>query len=234
MTEDEDFPYQSADPDLQPPPDQQTPQAIDEHVNQDLKILLRLLVGTAVEGSDEFKRRARLWQAEMNASDPSRMVISLEDETEASRLRYTLVGLLFQALDSGYKSLSLLDKVSSQAYTIFSHMFAPLTKSRLWQPVQGRYDFYGEKGESIVNSWTSIGRREEQLSRALVRQQAYDEIVNDVIDYLAQKPEVRDLVQQQSVGMAGELVDDLRERSSEFDSLLEERVNALLRRKRNP
>ena len=111
-------------------------------------------------------------------------------------------------------------------------MFAPLTKSRLWRPVQERFDIYSERGESIVNSWMNIGRREEQVSRALVRQQAYEETVNDVIDYLAQKPEVRELVQQQSVGMAGEIVDDIRERSSEYDTLLEERVNKLLRRKR--
>lgn len=233
ITVDEDFPYQSADPELQPPQAQSTPQEVDEQVNQDMKILLRLLVGTAVEGSDEFRRRARLWQAEMNISDPSRMVISLEDETDAARLRYTLVGFLFQAIDAGYNSLNLLERVSSQAYTIFSRMFAPLSKSRLWQPVQEHYEFYGEKGESIVNSWINTGRREEQVSRALVRKQAYEELINDVIEYLAQKPEVRELVQQQSVGMAGEIVGDLRERSSEFDSLLEERVNTLLRRQRN-
>ena len=68
--------------------------------------MLRLLIGTAAEGSDELLRRARLWQAEMDKSDPSRMVISPENETEAARLRYTLVGFLFQAIDAGYNSLS--------------------------------------------------------------------------------------------------------------------------------
>lgn len=230
---DDDFPYQSDDPELQPSQDQTTLPAVDEQVNQDLKILLRLLVGTAIEGSDEFRRRARLWQAETNATELSGIVISLEDETEASRLRYSLLGFLFQAIDAGYKSLSFLDTVSSQAYTIVARMFAPLTKSRLWRPIQERYDFYGETGESIVNSWINTGRREEQVSRALARKQAYEQIIDEAIGYLAQKPEVRELVQQQSVSMAGEVVDEIRERSSEFDSLLEERVNTLLRRRRN-
>jgi hypothetical protein len=113
----EDFPYQSDDPELQAPQDQSTPQEIDEQVNQDIKILLRLLIGTAVEGSDEFRRRARLWQAEMNVTDPSRAVISLEDETEASRLRYSLLGFLFQTMDAGYKSLSFLNSLFT-SYTI--------------------------------------------------------------------------------------------------------------------
>jgi hypothetical protein len=126
----------------------------------------------------------------------------------------------------------LLDVASSQAYALVSRAFAPLTKSRFWLPVQESFDFYSESGESIVNSWIHIGRREEQIGRALVRKQASDEIVDDLIAYLAQKPELRDLVQQQSVGMAEEIVEDLRDRSSEFDSQLEERVNRLIRRRR--
>jgi hypothetical protein len=232
LTQDEDFPYQSSDPSLQPPPDQPAPQARDDQDDQELKFLLRLLIGTAVEGSEEFRRRVRLWQAEMRASDPSRMVISPQDETSAAQLRYSLIGFLFQAVDAGYKSLSLLDVTSSQVYALVSHAFAPLKKSRFWRPVQERFDYYSATGESIVNSWTHIGRREEQVSRALVRKQASDEIVDDLIAYLAQKPELRDLIQQQSVGMAEELVEDLRDRSSEFDSQLEERVNRLIRRRR--
>jgi hypothetical protein len=102
----------------------------------------------------------------------------------------------------------------------------------LWRPVRERFDLYSATGESIVSSWIRTGRREEQVSRALARKQAYDEIVNDVIAYLAQKPEVRDLVQQQTMGLAEEIVGDIRERSSEFDSLLEERVNRMMRRRR--
>jgi len=75
------------------------------------------------------------------------------------------------------------------------------------------------------------GRREEKSSRYLVRKQAYEEIINDAIEYLAQKPEVGDLVQQQSISVAGEVVDEVRIRSSEFDSLLESKVRWLLRKK---
>jgi hypothetical protein len=234
VTVEEDFPYQSQDPELQPPQGLPAPQEIAAPEDQDLKILLRLLIGTAIEGNDEFRSRARLWQAGINAADPSRMVISVEDESEAARLRYGLIGFLFQAIEAGYDSLSLLNKVSSGAFTKFSRLFAPLTRSRLWRPVQANFDSYSEKGESIVDTWVNIGRREERLSRALARQQAYEQLVNEVIDYVAQKPEIREIVQQQSVGMAEEIVGEIRDRSFEFDEMLEKRVNTILRRRPNP
>jgi hypothetical protein len=228
---DEDFPDQSNDPELQPPLSQLPSQAIGVPEDQDLKILVRLLIGSFVEGSDEFRRRARLWQEELNSSDPSKIMISQASETEAARLRYSIIGFLFQLIDSGYNSLSFLDKVSSQTFTVFSRLFAPLTNSRFWRPVQEHYDSYSERGESIVNSWINTGRREEQMSRALVRDQAYEQVVNEIIIYLARKPEVRELVEQQGISLAEELVGDLRERSNEFDSMLENRVNRLLRRR---
>ncbi|RPI31104.1 MAG: hypothetical protein EHM70_12295 [Chloroflexota bacterium] len=168
----------------------------------------------------------------MSVSDPSRMVISNEDETAGFNLRYSLIGLVFHAMDAGYDSVSHLDKAFLRAYTLVARAFSPLMRSRLWRPIQERFDLYSETGESIVNSWIRTGRREEQVSRALVRKQAYDEIVNDFIAYLAQKPEVRDLVQQQSVGLAEEIIEDIRENSSELDSLLEQRVYRLVRRRR--
>jgi hypothetical protein len=229
-TENDDFPYQSADPDLKPAQIQTVSKVeIDTAEYQDLKMLVRLLIGSAAEGSDEFSRRARLWQAELDRSDPSKMVIP-ENETEAARLRYTLIGFLFGAVDAGYNSLSLFDKVASTAITTVSFIFSPLTHSRLWRPVRNNFELSRERGESIVNSWMETGRREEQASRYLVRQQAYEEVIDDAIEYLAHKPEVSDLIQQQSVGMAEEIINDLRERSSKYDFLLDERVQKLLRK----
>ena len=66
----------------------------------------------------------------------------------------------------------------------------------------------------------------------MVREQAYEDVVDDVLDYLAQKPEIRDLVQQQSVGMAAEVLGEVRERSSDVDGYIEARANAILRRSR--
>jgi hypothetical protein len=233
MIDNEEFPYQSADPDLQPVPAPISPaqKELDEQEYQNLKMLVRLLVGTAAEGTDEFSRRAALWQAEMNRLDASPVEIPYGEETELTRLRYTLIGFLFGAIDAGTSGLSLFDQVTSKAITTVSKIFSPLTRSRAWQPVQNKFDASKERGESIINLWMEKGRNEEQASRYLVRKQAYEEIINDAIDYLAAKPEIGDLVQQQSVSVVGEVVDDVRFRSSEFDTLLESKVRSLLRKK---
>lgn len=236
ISSEDDFPYSSDDPSLQPPQMPHAPSAGRSTPNEDveeIKILMRLLVGTAFEGNDELKRRARLWQAEINATDPSKMVLSPEDETDVTRMRYALLGILFQAPKTMSNGLSWLEKTSSRAITMLSGMFAPLANSHLAEPVRGRFNLYVAKGESIVNAWVRIGRFEEQMSRALVRQEAYDETVNDIIDYLAQKPEVRDLVQQQSMSMAEEVVEEFRERSADVDTLIEKRFNSILRRSRS-
>lgn len=234
----DDFPYHSDDPDLQPAPNQpvlrkSTSQYdLDESVYQDFKMLLRLLVGSAAEGSDEFSRRARLWQAEMDRLDRSSDIMPIEEETEATRLRYTLFGLLFHAVDAGHDGLLLFDKVAGKTIDTFAFLFYPLIRSRLLRPIRNRFAAYNEEGEAVVNSWLRTGRREEAASRYLVRNQAYEKIIDDAIEYLANKPEIADLIESQSVGMAEEILNEVRGRSSQFDAALEERVKRLFGRQR--
>jgi len=163
-------------------------------------MLVRLLIGTAAEGSEEFSRRAKYWRAELEKSDPSRLGISPENETEAASLRYALIGLLFQSIDAGTNGLSQFNRAASTTLTTFSKVFAPLTRSRFWQPVKENFDASRERGELIVKSWMETGRREEQSGRFLARKQAYEDVIDDAIEYLAQKPEVSDLVQNKASG----------------------------------
>lgn len=232
----DDFPDYSDDPDLQPAANQPVSgelmpkPGIDDSVMRDFKMLLRLMIGSAAEGGDEFSRRARLWQAEMDRLDRSSAELPIEEETEATRLRYTLVGFLFQAVDAGYNGLSFIDKAAGKTIDTFAFLFDPLIQSRLFRPVRNRFADFNEQGEAVVNSWLQTGRREEAASRYLVRKQAYEEVIDDAIEYLANKPEVGDLIESQSLGMAEEILNDIRGRSSEYDADLEERVKRLFRR----
>jgi len=54
--------------------------------------------------------------------------------------------------------------------------------------------------------------------------------VDDVIDYLADKPEVQDLIAGQTTGLAGEVLSEVRERTVSGDSFLEGIVRAVLRK----
>jgi len=51
-----------------------------------------------------------------------------------------------------------------------------------------------------------------------------------VIDHLAENPEIRELVAQQSMGMAEDIVDGVRARTVSADTLIERVVRGLLNR----
>lgn len=227
MIRDEDFPTYSTDPELSPPVAGVTDAVQDE---QELRILLRFLIGSAVEGNDEFWRRARIWQAEMEKSRLTGAYPTPGVETEAARLRYALLGIFFQVLEGGSDRLKSLQQSTGRMYQRLNRLVDPLISSRLFRPLRNGVDHMVSRGETILESWIETGRREEQLSRSLVREQAFDDLVNEVLDYLAAKPEIRDLVQDQGVGMAEEVVGEFRSRSSDIDSLLARVADAILRR----
>jgi hypothetical protein len=54
--------------------------------------------------------------------------------------------------------------------------------------------------------------------------------MTEVMTQLAQKPEVRELLQQQSMSLAGEVVGEVRQRTASTDALLERLARAILRR----
>jgi len=230
-SKDDDFPYDSDDPELKPPPALLLNQKNQQEQEQEFRILLRFLIGSAVEGNDEFWRRARIWQAEIDKAHSVGINSTEASETEAARLRHAMLGIFFQAFDKvseGYKSVQ---RGSGSAYQKFSRLVDPVVSSRLLRPVRHTFQHVVSKGETVIESWVQTGKQEEQLSRSLVREQAFDDLVNEVLDYVAQKPEIRDLVQDQSVGMVGEIVGELRERSTDVDAYLSNKANGIFRRR---
>ena len=232
-TKDDDFPYASDDPELNPLYSKSIIAVTREPDEREIKILLRLLIGSAVVLNDEFWRRARLWQSEIDKSRSSTAASSSLAETEGERLRYTLIGLLFQAVDGAADRLKSMQYRSTQARRRVFRLVDPLVSNRLVRPIRHQVEHAASKGESVLQSWIQTGRQEEELSRRLVLEQAYENLLNEVLDYVAQKPEIRDLVQDQGVGMAEEMVGTLRERSTGVDSFLADKANAIFRRRPN-
>jgi hypothetical protein len=58
-------------------------------------------------------------------------------------------------------------------------------------------------------------------------------IVDDIVDYLVQNPEVEELVRRQSATLVGQAVDELRTGAERADSALDRAVLALRRRLRH-
>jgi hypothetical protein len=173
------------------------------------------------------------WQATV-ASHGSQVYSESPDEHEGERLRYAAIGLLSQAPDLAEGALSTAVGAAASAYNLFSKWMRPVTHTRPMQPVLRRYNQLAARGATVVDRWVDAGRAAEQRSRALARQAAFDgedEVIEQVVGKLAQEPALRDLVTQQGVGMAGELMGAIRIRTSQADGRLERRVRALFRRR---
>jgi hypothetical protein len=198
-----------------------------------LVTLRRLLVGGAVMGVDGLRRRSRQWQAEIQQSAPPKMVIAPFSELERNQWRHALIGLLFETPEMISDQLAKVGQASGAVTGVVGKMLGPIVNSRLASPAKRRYDKLVAQGESTLERWAERGRAEEQASRALTEQaitQLFDEVMDELMIHLAQKPELRDMLQQQSLSMAGEVMDEVRQRTAGADAILERLARAMLRR----
>jgi hypothetical protein len=203
----------------------------------------RLLVGGVLAGTDGLSKRLKTWEAmlvqEKNQT-PENLGVEqgdLEDhfedhvgnETETDLLRYAAIGLIFSSQDALLKSVKTADKVSRLVGGKIAKVSSPVYSSRLLAPVRDRIDRLAEHGQSQVENWIEVGRREEARSRALANT-ALTEQVDSSIEYLTSNQEVQELVQSQSVGLVGAIIEETRERTVSADNYLEAWVRTVLRR----
>ncbi|MCA9873855.1 MAG: hypothetical protein KC441_09375, partial [Anaerolineales bacterium] len=179
-----------------------------------LHSLTRLLVGGALEGSAELTQRLEMWETflreEMDETQPT-----LEGQNDL--LRYALVGLVFEGEDKVRGAMSKLWRVQKRLAQTAVHTTRPVTQSRLLHPLQRRLDQAAERGQAEIVRWIQRGQMEEPISRELARL-AFGETVDEFIEHLAENNEVQELVQQQSMGLASEVVDQVRQRTFTADT----------------
>lgn len=213
-----------------------------------LRSLTRLMIGSVGLGIDEFQRHLSSWDEEYQYSQiqndssnyhPSSIennenitVIpyeEIENEEPSNDFRFTLIGLLFETQDKLHSRLQTVSRVGRLINDITTPIVKPFTRSWLIPPLRRRYNALVERGEDELNRWTSLGRSEYIRSRAMA-QTAIESTYQETIDTLANDPEIQELIQTQGIGLAGEVVDELRERSVSADNFLDGFVRALLRR----
>ena len=198
-----------------------------------LRALTALLVGGAIEGTSQLTSRLREYQEEIRQQAAENAGQDEEsepiDEDELVRLRYALVGLIFDAQDTFRRNLSLWAKIADRSARATNRVTNPVTNSFLFRPARRRYDRLISRGESSLARWISDGRTEEPPSRELARK-TYVEIVDEFIDQLAENPQLQSVITQQSIGVASDMRDEVRERTVTADTLLEGLVRRILRR----
>ena len=219
------------------------PEAGGEALALHLRSLTRLLVGGAEVGLEELLRLLQVWEAETarlqaGGASPANPGPDLDEtqETRLDRLRYAITGWLFEkeaalvhgayhAAGPGWRAGRLLRAAARP----LNWSLDLLRGSRLAAPFRRRFESLAALGEREAQRWIALGRREEAHSRLLAKV-AFDKTVDEYIEYLTHNPEVKDLVQMQSSGLANEVIEEVRERTVSADTFLEGLARSLLRR----
>lgn len=180
--------------------------------------LARLLVGGTAELSDILLQQLEQWESDVASRHGATLI---EDEEDAGDIvRYLLVGLFFDSQHRVRKSMGRAGSWLLGAMGTASTVTGPITRSRLFSPARRSVSVASGRLESEFARLVRIGRTEEFVGR-LVAEEALQETVDWVMDYVAQNPQIRDLVEQQAVGFADEVTVGARERMITGDSILE-------------
>lgn len=194
--------------------------------------VVKLLLGGAIEGTAELARRLERLEAQLRAAEDGPPGLG-EVNSTADAARYMIVGASLSAAEGLRRQAFKLVEASDLFWRATGSAVAPLTSSRLTGPIVGPFDRafarLVDRGQKRVNDWVELGRANEPAARVLARE-AYLEIVDDFIGHLSQNDELAGLVQAQSVGLASEFVDEVRERTVSADTLAESVVRRILKR----
>ena len=189
-----------------------------------VQALTRLLLGAALDGSDELLSRLRQWDAAPRAVEQSGA-----KEPPSAALRYALVGLLFDAEARIRARLARAGRLSHRLTDLFYAAMEPVAYFLPIQPALDTFDELVERAQFELYRWMQLGRREEQRGRALARQ-ATGSSIDELLEYLAHNPAIRELIEQQGVSVAGTAVDEVRERMVSADAWVERLARGMLRR----
>ena len=230
QTQDDDFPYTSDDPSLTPPDNENAVLSLTSQQLDDLKGALRLVVGSALNGTDLFAKRLRQMQTVQETVKPENIVID-ENETPRDQLKYLLLGILFETPDILQKGLVTVEQISGRLFGLFSKVLSPFTSSWVFSPVKGQVDGAAARGEKVIGRLVMQGRIEEQNSRLALQQKAVDDIVNELLEYVIVKTDATKIIEEAGIGVAGGVTDEFREQSSNVDAMMEQKLRSIFHKR---
>jgi hypothetical protein len=209
-----------------------------------MRALTRLLIGGGITGVETLIRQLRAWEEELeeiragrgNAREneaPFEFSQPSDDESLTMLLRYCFIGWLVESEARAIRRISQAEKITRGVWQLAEPWvrpwLRPLHRSRILAALRQRYLGFQARGEDEVKRWIALGRQEELRGRDLARL-ALKRTVDQNIAYLAHNPEVEQLVETQSSGLANEVVEEVRERTVSADTFLEGLARSLLRK----
>lgn len=207
-----------------------------------VRLLTALLVGGTIEGADQLVTRLRKYEQELEvlaAADAARRASAgqlgeiMPEEDELDRLRFAMVGFVFEAQDRLGKGIYSAARLADSGLETADNISRPFRNFFLFRPVtkriEERLDNLVEYGRDSIARWTATGRDLEPRSRALATR-TYEEVVDEFIQMLAENEEIKDLVATQGISLVAEVRDGVRGRTVSADSSVESLVRRVLRR----
>jgi hypothetical protein len=200
-----------------------------------VEALLRVAVGATALGVDELLIRVRKWEQEV-LYNPHRTT-TLSPETPEDRARYALIGLLFLATrrtrEAAIDFANYSEHQAGNMYRTLSDFARVPVLGILAAPMKAGVDAVLRTRDRELERWIRIGRIEERDGRRIAAL-GTQELVKEVIDAISRndvlKESISELVQQQSLDLTGEVVDDLRQGTIDADNRIESIVWRLLGR----
>jgi hypothetical protein len=220
-----------------------TPASPDPNQDDELRSLTRLLVGAAGIGIEELRLRLRKWEQEIDDAQARGKTSSTQPPAQVQAnqpegaqpdsdqlLRYAVTGMLFDAQVIARNGVGSAVNIGRRVRRRANPLIKPLASSRLLSPARKSYRKMVSRSQRKLDRWIEIGRQEESHSRMLA-QTAFTGTVDETIDYLGDMPGIQELITSQSTTLAGEVVEEIRERTVAADILLEGFARSLFRRK---
>ena len=211
-----------------------------------LRSLTRLVVGGAILGAEGLMDRLESWEQAIDQDPvdtiPAEMVVydvidestlvensGFEPLMDSTSTRHVVVGLIFDSQTKLEKRLASLGRFERRTSKRMLAPFEPLGRSRLGRFFNSRFEGLVRRGESEVARLAEIGKVEEYRSRKLALT-ATTETLDTSIDYLTDNEELQELITMQGVGIAGEAIEEVRERTVSADDFFESLVRTFMRR----
>jgi hypothetical protein len=173
-----------------------------------IRLGLRFLLGSVLLINDEAQKRFAKTQEETTPSPTQRKVI-LARETSSDRQRYALVGLMVEGDKAVERELTRLGRFVNRSFRRTKRAIKPVTDNTIVRPINRRYDQSVQRGESILKGLIESGRLEEYRSRILA-QKATTDTIEEVLDYLAESPEMDQLVDAEKGEILDESIEDVK------------------------
>lgn len=203
-----------------------------------LRTLARLSLGGMLLAMDTLTDQLQQW-AEKDTQPPpdqppAESVLkpmheweTVLNNTSRKSGRYALIGFISDSQARLKQGGEILRRAGQTAENVIDFAAKPLRTSRVLTPVRSGFQTLLERGEAQVAHWVKLGRAEEARSRALA-QTALHQLIDESMDELAENPRVQILIQEvvqtQSLGLADEVVEEIRERTVTADLILERLV----------